>query len=94
MLLRKRVLVAVGIGTTAAFTLVGLAAVVDELGYESAAPILVWPNALLQSLVPPHNIGTPEHPVLEVGSSSRVSSRPQSSRTTGTPQYTSWAICA
>jgi hypothetical protein len=65
MLRRKRVLIAVGIGTTTAFALTGLAAVVDELGYESAARILVWPNALLQSFVPPHNIGTPEHAVLE-----------------------------
>ena len=51
MLLRKRVLIAFGIGTTTAFALTGLAAVVDELGYESATRILVWPNVLLQSLV-------------------------------------------
>ena len=65
MLLRKRALMAVGIGTTTALALIGLAAVVDELGYESAARILVWPNAWLQSLVPTHNIGTAEHSVLE-----------------------------
>jgi hypothetical protein len=61
----KRLLLALLIGVVATFAFIGLASVVDELGYEFLARALVWPNALLQSLVPPHNIGTPEHQVLE-----------------------------
>ena len=36
-----------------------------QLGAEFVSDILFWPNTLLQSLVPLHNIGTAEQPFYE-----------------------------
>jgi hypothetical protein len=36
-----------------------------QAGMELVSKILFWPNTLMQSLAPAHNIGTPEHPLYE-----------------------------
>ena len=61
----KRVVLAIALGVVTTFALIGLAFVADDLGFESFARALVWPNTLLQSFAPSNNIGTLEHPVLE-----------------------------
>jgi hypothetical protein len=37
----------------------------SQAGVELASEILFWPNTLMQSLVPLHNIGTTAHPLYE-----------------------------
>jgi len=61
----KRVLLAIALGVVTTFAVIGLAFVADDLGFESFARALAWPNTLLQSLTPSNNIGTLDHPVTE-----------------------------
>ena len=61
----KRVLIAMVYGVVVTFSLLGLSVVLDDMGYESAARALFWQNGALQALVPPINIGSANHPVLE-----------------------------
>ena len=61
----KQILIAALIGTAVSFACLGLSVYSEELGFGSLAAVFAWPNALLQSLAPPHNIGTAEHPFLE-----------------------------
>ena len=61
----RRVLVSLVLGLAVTFALIGLAYVLDDAGYESASRVILWPNSILQSLVPGTDIGTAEHPVLE-----------------------------
>jgi len=48
-------------------TLATLAAAygLDELGFADISRIVFWPNALMQSFVPAHNIGTVDVPIYE-----------------------------
>lgn len=55
--------VLIGVAVTALLTVA--ASVCFDLGAEVATRILSWPNTLLQSLVPPLNIGTAERPFYE-----------------------------
>lgn len=59
------VLISLGIGIVVTIVLTTAASLSYDLGAELATRILSWPNTLLQSLVSPHNIGTPEKPVYE-----------------------------
>jgi len=61
----KQVCIALLVGLAAAFALLGLSVYTDELGFGLLAKLLAWPNTFLQTLVPPHNIGTSEQPFLE-----------------------------
>lgn len=62
---QPRIALAALIGVVSAFALLGASVYVDELGFTSLARLLAWPNGWLQSLVPPHNVGTAAHPVME-----------------------------
>ena len=61
----KRLVLSAVIGIVLAFACLGVSVYVEDLGFESLARVFLWPNGLLQLLAPPHNIGTPEHVVLE-----------------------------
>lgn len=61
----KTALLAAGIGILITMLLLALAFGVDSLGYPNVSSALFWQNALLQSLCPTMNIGTPDHPVYE-----------------------------
>ena len=61
----KRLVLSAAIGIVMAFAFLGVSVYVEDLGFESLAKVFLWPNGLLQLLAPPHNIGTPEHVVLE-----------------------------
>jgi hypothetical protein len=58
-------LAALVIGIAATLVLTVAASFSHSAGAELAARVLSWPNTLLQSLVPPHNIGTVESPFYE-----------------------------
>lgn len=53
----------VGLAATLAFNV--LAFLADSLHYPFLTSALIWPNTFLQSLVPLHNIGTAEKPIME-----------------------------
>jgi hypothetical protein len=59
------ILLALGIGTLATTVTAALSYFAFHGGAELVSEILFWPNTLMQSLVPLHNIGTPEHPFYE-----------------------------
>jgi len=59
------ILVSLAIGIAVAALLTVAASACSDLGAELAARILSWPDTLLQSLVPPLNIGTTERPFYE-----------------------------
>ena len=59
------VVAAMGFGCLATFLTYGAAICVGILGLGFPARMLAWPSALLVSLVPVHNIGTPQDPVGE-----------------------------
>jgi len=56
---------ALGIGTLVTAVTATLSHFAFQAGAELVSEILFWPNTLMQSLVPLHNIGTPEHPFSE-----------------------------
>jgi hypothetical protein len=62
-------LLAIGIGTAVTLLAVAGSYVAFHAGAESIGEILLWPNTLLQNLVPIvyglPNIGTPDHPLYE-----------------------------
>jgi hypothetical protein len=59
------ILVALGIGILITTLTATLSYFAFQAGAELISEILFWPNTLMQSLVPLHNIGTPEHPFYE-----------------------------
>jgi hypothetical protein len=59
------ILLALGIGTLVTTVTAALSYFAFHGGAELVSEILFWPNTLMQSLVPLHNIGTPEHPSYE-----------------------------
>jgi hypothetical protein len=59
------ILLALGIGTLVTAVTAALSYFAFQAGTELVSEILSWPNTLMQSLVPLHNIGTPEHPFYE-----------------------------
>jgi hypothetical protein len=61
----KRVGVAVVMGFLLTLGLNGLAFSTGNLGYPLLSKMLIWPNTLLQSLIPLNNIGTAERPIME-----------------------------
>lgn len=61
----RTALLASGIGILTTVLLLALAYGMDFLGHPNLSSVLFWQNALLQSLCPTMNIGTPEHPVYE-----------------------------
>jgi hypothetical protein len=63
--LLKRILIAIGVGFVATLGLNVLAFFADRLDYRFLSSALIWPNTLLQSLAPLHNIGTAERPIME-----------------------------
>jgi hypothetical protein len=63
--LLKRAAIAIVLGFLATLGLNVLAYIADHLGYSLLSSVLIWPNALLQSLIPLHNIGTAERPIME-----------------------------
>lgn len=61
----KRFLLALAVGILITAALFGLANAAGAAGYPGVARALFWQNALLQSMVPLNNIGTPEAPFYE-----------------------------
>ena len=61
----KQILIAALIGIAIAFACLGLSVYSEELGLGFLSDAFAWPNTLLQLLVPAHNIGTAERPMLE-----------------------------
>jgi len=59
------ILLAFGIGILITAMTATLWYFASRAGMESLGEILFWPNTLMQSLVPLHNIGTPEQPFHE-----------------------------
>jgi hypothetical protein len=59
------ILLALGIGTLVTAVTAAISYFTFQAGAELVSEILFWPNTLMQSLVPFHNIGTPEHPFYE-----------------------------
>ena len=59
------ILLALGIGTLVTAVTAAISYFTFQAGAELVSEILFWPNTLMQSLVPLHNIGTPEHPFYE-----------------------------
>ena len=58
-------LIAFAIGGAVTLVLSVAAFLSHSVGAEFATRVLSWPNTLLQSLVPPLNIGTSEKPIYE-----------------------------
>ena len=58
-------LISTGIGTLATVLTAAVSHLASTRDAESTSEILFWPNTLMQSLVPLHNIGTPEQPFYE-----------------------------
>jgi hypothetical protein len=60
---------AIGVGVVLTIVMTTLSFAASSAGRESLSEILLWPNTLLQNLVPivygRPNIGTPEHPLYE-----------------------------
>lgn len=61
----KRAFIAIGVGFVATIGLNVLAFFADGLAHPFLSGVLIWPNTLLQSLAPLHNIGTAERPIME-----------------------------
>lgn len=61
----RSILLALGIGALATAASATFSYFAHEAGAGSVSRALFWPNTLLQSLVPLHNIGTPEHRIYE-----------------------------
>jgi hypothetical protein len=61
----RRILFATLVGLVITILLTFTSYVADTLGARTASQILFWPNTLLQTLVPPNNIGTLEKPIYE-----------------------------
>ena len=61
----RHILLAIEIGALVTAASAALAYFAHEAGAASISRALYWPNTLLQSLVPLHNIGSPEQPVYE-----------------------------
>ena len=59
------ILLALGIGILITAVITALSYFASELGVELLSDVLFWPNALMQGLVPLHNIGIPEQPFYE-----------------------------
>ena len=59
------ILLALGIGTLVTAVTAAISYFTFQAGAELVSEVLFWPNTLMQSLVPLHNIGTPEHPFYE-----------------------------
>src|SRR5437867_2707325 len=59
------ILSAFGIGVLFTALTAALSYFASQAGAELASEILFWPNTLMQSLVPLHNIGTTTHPLYE-----------------------------
>jgi len=59
------ILSAFGIGVLLTALTAALSYFASQAGAELASEILFWPNTLMQSLVPPHNVGTTAHPIYE-----------------------------
>ena len=59
------ILAALGIGVAITALTSTLSFFAFRAGSELTGEILYWPNTLMQSFVPVHNIGTPEHPLYE-----------------------------
>ena len=59
------ILLALGIGTLVTAVTAAISYFAFQAGAELVSEILFWPNTLMQSLVPLHNIGTPEYPFYE-----------------------------
>jgi ABC-type phosphate transport system permease subunit len=65
MTLTRRILLALIIGVSLTFLLAWIAFQAEEAGFDYLSNVLFWQNALLQSRVPPPNIGTVDHPFYE-----------------------------
>jgi len=61
----KHVLMAVGLGVLLTVVFTASAKAAYEAGATFVSKLLLWPNTLLQSLVPCLNIGSPEAPFCE-----------------------------
>jgi hypothetical protein len=59
------ILLACGIGILFTALTAALSYFTSQAGAELLSEILFWPNTLMQSLVPLHNIGTSAHPLYE-----------------------------
>ena len=59
------ILSAFGIGVAATALTAALSYLASRAGTELVGEILFWPNTLMQSLIPLHNIGTTAHPLYE-----------------------------
>ena len=59
------ILPAFGIGVLFTALTAALSYFASQAGAELISEILFWPNTLMQSLVPLHNIGTTAHPLYE-----------------------------
>jgi len=59
------ILSAFGIGVLLTALTAALSYFASQAGAELASQILFWPNTLMQSLIPLHNIGTTAHPLYE-----------------------------
>ena len=59
------ILPALGIGILLTALSAALAYFASRAGAQLISEILFWPNTLMQSLVPLHNIGTTAHPLYE-----------------------------
>jgi hypothetical protein len=58
-------MISAAIGVVITLCLLGLGNYLYELGLERFGYFVYWPNALLQSLIPLHNIGTAKKPMYE-----------------------------
>ena len=59
------ILSALGIGVLFTALTTALSYFASQAGAELVSEILFWPNTLMQSLVPLHNIGATAHPLYE-----------------------------
>ena len=60
----RRILIAIGIGAIVTVVTTALAYWAHERGVEELGHWLLWPNTVLQSFVPLHNIGAQDRPLL------------------------------
>jgi hypothetical protein len=59
------ILSAFGIGVLLTTLTAALSYFASQAGAQLVSEILFWPNTLMQSLVPLHNVGTSAHPLYE-----------------------------
>jgi hypothetical protein len=59
------ILSALGFGVLVTALTAALSYFASQAGGELVGEILFWPNTLMQSLIPLHNIGTTAHPLYE-----------------------------